>query len=561
MTTRIRHKIIVALTLSMAIVVLLGVLAFNFVKDVVAASRFAAHSQLVLFHLQRARTVYVELKLNTAQQNNFVDSVTSLTNAGLLVKMDRLCNALDSLVRDNPSQGALLTRLRTAVSRPNPGLVEPAQESFDVVIDEMQQAEQQLKRERQAAMTKQFYNFIAASVALLFVWIANILVLLLVLNRNLKQRDKAELRLSLAATEIRRLYEHAPCGYFTVNADGIVIKVNQTLLNWLRYENEAIVDKLHITDLVMDEDRAKVREMLVREGPSGGEIAVGLTTKSNGALPVLLTFSRVIQDDRHTVYLFSVVDNTERKKAEEEIKRAYKELEAFSYSVSHDLRAPLRSINGYGQILMEDYGENMDDEGRRVVSVIINNGKRMGQLIDDLLDFSRVSRKEIARTHITMKEFIGSIADEQLEREGDRKVDMKINALHDVPGDPGMLRQVWINLISNALKYSRKKEVTVIEIGSRATDNEVIFFIKDNGAGFSMDYYDKLFGVFQRLHKVQDFEGTGVGLALVKRIIERHGGRIWAEARLGEGATFYYSTPRASTDAAQHMYAPTSREN
>jgi PAS domain S-box-containing protein len=560
MNSNIRHKIIAALGLSMAIVILLGLLAFNFVKDVVVASRFAAHSQLVLFHLQHARTIHGELRLNAAQQGVFVDSINATTKEGLLTKMGQLFDALDSLVKDNPSQGALVSRLRTVVSRPDTTVISLEQESFDAVIDKMHQAEQQLKRERQAAMTKQFYNFITASVALLFVWIANILVLLFVLNRNLKQRDKAELKLSLAASEIKRLYEDAPCGYFTVNEEGIVIKVNQTLLTWLGHRSEQIADKMHITDLATDDDKPLVRRVLLEEKIQAGELEVALTSRSNRQLPVLLTFTRVKRNDAQPVYLCSVVDNTERRKAELETKRAYKELESFSYSVSHDLRAPLRSINGYGQILIEDYGDKLDDEGRRVASVIINNGKRMGQLIDDLLDFSRMSRKEISSSSIDMNDFVGSIASELLEREQNRKIDLKINELEDANGDPSMLRQVWINLISNALKYSRKREIAVIEIGRVVTEEQVNYFIKDNGAGFNMDYYDKLFGVFQRLHKVQDFEGTGVGLALVKRIIERHGGKIWAVAKPDEGATFYYSIPGASAPAI-HMQAATSSQN
>lgn len=231
------------------------------------------------------------------------------------------------------------------------------------------------------------------------------------------------------------------------------------------------------------------------------------------------------------------------KDAELETHKINQDLEAFSYSVSHDLRAPLRSINGYSQILIEDYAGKIDDEGNRILNIIINNAKKMGQLIDDLLEFSRLGRKEIFRATVDVDDQVATITNELLDREVNRKIEMKIQKLGTATIDPTMMRQVWINLIGNAVKYSRNKEVAVIEIGRTEDNDKVTFFVKDNGAGFDMAYMDKLFGVFQRLHKNNEFEGTGVGLALVKRIVERHKGTIWAQAKVGEGATFYFSLP------------------
>jgi light-regulated signal transduction histidine kinase (bacteriophytochrome) len=229
--------------------------------------------------------------------------------------------------------------------------------------------------------------------------------------------------------------------------------------------------------------------------------------------------------------------------AELETKKINQDLESFSYSVSHDLGAPLRSINGYSQILIEDYAGKIDDEGNRILNVIITNAKRMGQLIDDLLEFSRLGRQEINRAIVNVNDQVTNIANELLEREGNRKIDLKIHPLGTAIIDGTMMRQVWINLVGNAIKYSRNKELAVIEIGRMEDNDRAVFFVKDNGAGFDMAYKDKLFGVFQRLHKNNEFEGTGVGLALVKRIIDRHKGEIWADAKVGEGATFYVSLP------------------
>jgi len=224
-----------------------------------------------------------------------------------------------------------------------------------------------------------------------------------------------------------------------------------------------------------------------------------------------------------------------------ELEASNKELESFSYSVSHDLRAPIRSIHGYANILKEEYASVLDAEAMRLIQTILRNSKRMGQLIDDLLAFSRLGRRELMRFEISVQDMVQSVVEEQRIIEGDRPVEIRIARLPNAFADLTTLRQVWINLVSNALKYSRGRQRSIVEIGSFEKDRVLIYYIKDNGAGFDMKYYDKLFGVFQRLHSQKEFEGTGVGLAIVQRIIAKHGGRIWAEAKLNEGATFYFT--------------------
>lgn len=223
---------------------------------------------------------------------------------------------------------------------------------------------------------------------------------------------------------------------------------------------------------------------------------------------------------------------------------ANKDLESFSYSVSHDLRAPLRAIDGFSLILLEDYAGKLDDEGKRVINVVRDNTQKMGQLIDDILAFSRAGRKALEMVEIDMQELATSVFDELKPGTAGRTIQLDITALPACRGDRAMLRQVWLNLLSNAIKFTRARESALIEIGSNATDKENIFHVKDNGAGFDMQYSHKLFGVFQRLHTPEEFEGTGVGLAIVKRIIDKHGGRVWAEGKVGEGATFYFALPK-----------------
>jgi len=220
-----------------------------------------------------------------------------------------------------------------------------------------------------------------------------------------------------------------------------------------------------------------------------------------------------------------------------------KELEAFSYSVSHDLRAPLRHIGGFIDLLIKNNSSQLNDAGKRYLNIISESATEMGNLIDALLTFSRLSRAELQRTKIDSKSMVTRVIKTFSEDLTGRKVDIKISELPDVMGDENLINQVWVNLISNALKYSRKEEKTVIEIGAKTESNQIVFYIKDNGVGFDMKYADKLFGVFQRLHKAKDFEGIGIGLANVNRIVVRHGGVCSVDSAVGKGATFSFSLP------------------
>src|SRR5665648_3707 len=237
------------------------------------------------------------------------------------------------------------------------------------------------------------------------------------------------------------------------------------------------------------------------------------------------------------------IKSNELQRSTGQLKAANKELEAFSYSVSHDLRAPLRAISGFVSILLEEYENVLDDEGKRICGIIHSNAIKMGQLIDDLLSFSRLIRSELHHSKIDMKAMVKNIVSEFGISKNLPEIIISIQELPLAIGDPNLIKQVWINLISNAIKYSSKEEKPQIDIGVFQKENETIYFIKDNGVGFSMDYVKKLFGVFQRLHGAKEFEGTGVGLAIVQRIINRHGGRVWAEGEVSIGATFYFTLP------------------
>jgi signal transduction histidine kinase len=230
----------------------------------------------------------------------------------------------------------------------------------------------------------------------------------------------------------------------------------------------------------------------------------------------------------------------------QDLEYANKELDSFSYSVSHDLRAPLRAINGYSQVLLEDYADQLDDGGKHTINVIIKNAQKMGVLIDDLLTFSRVGKQNLKKVMLNMEKLVAPIVQEFKSLPRTNSVEFNLNNLENTEGDNSMLKLVFSNLISNAVKYSGKKEKSIVDIGSFKGEHSITYYVKDNGTGFDMKYYDKLFGVFQRLHSSYEFDGTGVGLALVQRIIKKHNGEVWAEADLDKGATFYFSLPLIS---------------
>jgi two-component system sensor kinase len=233
----------------------------------------------------------------------------------------------------------------------------------------------------------------------------------------------------------------------------------------------------------------------------------------------------------------------------EALERANRELEAFSYSVSHDLRAPLRAIDGFSQMLVEDYGDRLDDEGKRLLGVVRANTARMGQLIDDILSFSRMARREIEAMPIDMTRLAHEVADELKAALGNRKVHFEIGQLPAAHGDRAMIRQVFVNLLSNAVKFTQARAEALVEVGSERAGEENCYYVRDNGVGFDMQYADKLFGTFVRLHGREQFEGTGIGLAIVKRIVLRHGGHVRGKGEVDKGAIFHFCLPLDAAEA------------
>jgi light-regulated signal transduction histidine kinase (bacteriophytochrome) len=228
-----------------------------------------------------------------------------------------------------------------------------------------------------------------------------------------------------------------------------------------------------------------------------------------------------------------------------ELEASNKELEAFSYSVSHDLRAPLRAINGFAEILLKEANGSLNEKGRHYLSTVASSGRRMGELVDDLLSFSRLSRQPMSTSALDLNALVHQQLEELRLADPQRAVNVEVQPLPSAAGDRTLINQVFANLLGNAWKFTGNTPGARIQVGAQSQNGETVYFVRDNGAGFNMEYAGKLFGVFQRLHRDEEFPGTGVGLAFVQRIIHRHGGRIWAESRENEGATFYFTLPSA----------------
>jgi len=371
-----------------------------------------------------------------------------------------------------------------------------------------------------------------------------------------EERRQMEENLLLSEKKYRNLVDNAIIGIYATNLKGKFLFANSTMAKMLEYDS---IDELLKADVKSNYKNKEEREKFIRELKKAEQIfnyELELTTIKGKTIDVLI--NSFISGE---VITGMMMDISERKQVENKIHKINegleqrvmertaqlqlinKELESFSSSVSHDLRAPLRAIEGYTRILAEDYEQNFDDEGKRLCRVIIDNTRHMEQLIDNLLSLSHLSRSAVNISRINMTELAGSVYSELTTPEMRRTIDFQLGELDPVSGDRTLLHQVWFNLISNAIKFSSRNERTVIKISSKRKENNVIFIIQDNGAGFDMKYCDKLFRVFQRLHSSKEFEGTGVGLAIVQRIIERHGGEVWAEGEVNKGASFYFSIP------------------
>ncbi|MGB9716023.1 MAG: PAS domain S-box protein [Thermodesulfovibrionales bacterium] len=378
---------------------------------------------------------------------------------------------------------------------------------------------------------------------------------------DITARKRAENSLKEEKEFVDSVINSLPGTFYMFDEDGYFLKWNENVEKITGYSPEEL-KKMGPLDFFEGAEKSLIEEK-IKEVFDKGEayVEANVVTKSGKKIPFFLSGVRFVTSD-YTCLVGTGIDISERKRAEEEIKKlnlelekrvaqrtaqleaTNRELESFSYAVSHDLRAPIRAIDGFSSIVLEDYSEKLDDEGKHLLTVIKENVKKMDRLINALLTLSRIGRKDIELMEIDMANLAKEVFDEVKLLVPDREIQLNINSLPYASGDPAMIRQVFFNLISNAIKFTKTRDVAVIEIDGREEQGEYIYSIKDNGAGFDMQFADKLFGAFQRLHTDKEFEGTGIGLATVQRIIHRHGGRVWAEGEVNQGATFYFSLPK-----------------
>jgi PAS domain S-box-containing protein len=383
---------------------------------------------------------------------------------------------------------------------------------------------------------------------------------LLGLVRDITESRRTETAFAASELRYRRLFETAKDGILILDATtGMVVDVNPFLITTLGFSHEEFLSKAiwelgFFKDIWANaekfaelKDKEYVRyEHLPLETCSGERIEVEFISNVylvDGAKVIQCNVRDVTARRRAEEALRQLNANLEQRVTERtaQLEAANRDLEAFSYSVSHDLRAPLRAIGGFSRIVLEDHSAVLDADGLRYLQLVEKSALQMGQLIDDLLTFSRTGRQALTVQTVSTTDVVNACLADLSGMQENRHVTINLGALPDCEADASLLKQVWLNLLANALKYTRKRDPAVITIGSRREGGTDSYFVQDNGAGFDMKYADKLFGVFQRLHLADDYEGTGVGLALVQRIVQRHGGTVWAEAKLNLGATFYFT--------------------
>jgi PAS domain S-box-containing protein len=385
--------------------------------------------------------------------------------------------------------------------------------------------------------------------------------------RDISARKAAEEALRVALGNFQDLVDADIVGVFFARQDGRVFYANDYFLDLLGYTREELEhgevdwramtppEWLQLTDGALDE---------LREQGSSKPFEKEYMRRDGSRVPVFLADTRLAGPGANIAAF--VLDISERKRGEDELlalnaelegrvktrtaalEAANREMEAFSYSVSHDLRAPLRSIDAFSQILLREHAAGLDPEARRVLDIVVRNAQHMGQLIDDLLTLSRVGRKNLDRTPVDMEPLARSVVEELQAAQPGRTVEFDIGPLASAFGDAGLLRQVWVNLFDNAVKFTGPVQLAKVEVRCEPGPRECRFTVRDNGVGFDPRYSDKLFQPFQRLHQTSEFEGTGIGLAIVARIVRRLGGEVWADGAPGEGATFGFSLP-ASQEA------------
>lgn len=588
MKTSVEHK--VALGFAALVLALLGMgwLSYQTTVDSMAAQDWVAHTYKVIATLEQGRVILTDAEtaqrgyLLTGDENFLKDSQDAQS------KVNGWLGDMRQFVADNPEQEQRLKLLQPVISkrleilnnriklRQEKGLQVAVEavttregsalsQQIKQQITEMHAAEDQLLSQRtQTAQAAAHAAEILIALGIVLVFVVGVIGVFLI-HRDLKLRARAEGKLRQNEERMRLMIGSIrDYAIIMLDPEGNVMAWNEGAQRIKGYATDEIIgqhfSKFYPQESVLEKLPEKILSEAAASGQSENE---GWRVRKDGTRFWADVVVAAVRDGAGKLLGFVKVtrDLTERKYAEEHIQKlntdlqhradllesTNKELEAFSYSVSHDLRAPLRHIDGFVKLLDKQANGHLDERGRRYLEIITDSAHRMGALIDDLLIFSRMSRAEMHRTKVDSRALVDEVITSLQDEIRDRHIVWKIGTLSQIKADAAMLRQVWVNLISNAVKYSRPRDPAEIEIGCNTENGGAVFYIQDNGVGFDMQYAHKLFGVFQRLHRAEEFEGTGIGLANVQRIVVRHGGRVWAESKTDEGATFYFSLPETET--------------
>jgi PAS domain S-box-containing protein len=573
MKTTVENKIVAGFVASVAALAIIGWVAYHTTNRLIATDRLVAHTHEVIATLESGLAILTDAE---AKQRTYLltgDEQFLKNSLKAQAEINRWIEKVRTLTADNPEQQRGLAGLEKVITqqlavlnsriklRQEGGLqavsgdvatLRQGRDLMDQVwqdIEEMRDAENHLLLQREQAARS------SAEISLLVILIGGALACaigltaVLMIHRDLRLRAQAE-------EERDRFFNLSRDAICIATFDGYFKTLNPAWERTLGLSREELmarpfIEFIHPDDVPSSE--AEVKHL------AEGKETVNFENRfrcRDGSWRWFSWNARAVVP-QHLIYATGR-DITERKRAQAqiiqlnadlqnratELEAANQELEAFSYSVSHDLRAPLRHIDGFVKLLGKQAREKLDERGQRYLDIIADAARQMGMLIDDLLVFSRMNRAELRHARVSLDALVHeAIHGLQSETSG-RPIQWKIATLPEIEADPAMLRQVWVNLIANAVKYSRPRNPAEIEIGCNPDNGEFVFFVRDNGVGFDMQYAHKLFGVFQRLHRAEEFEGTGIGLANVRRIIHRHGGRTWAIGKVDGGATFFFSLPK-----------------
>lgn len=571
---RFRSKIIAGCGAGLIVLLCVGALTYRRSIQRGVDQRWVAHSHMVRETLDA--TLMGTIDAEAGERGYLATGDSSHVNVyeSARARIDDDLRSLRELTKDNPEQQASLDRLeplvatrfapfeaRLAARRRN--TFTPAESAAQLnsekqptdairgAIADMDQQEQQLLDDRLRAMnasSRRIRVLIVVGNALGFLFLALAGVFI---HQEMRKREMAEESLRRSEQRLRLLVSGVrDYAIFMLDPEGRVASWNRGAERIEGYRAEEIIGKhfsvFHVAD---DVERGKPVHELTVAANEGRYEDEGWRVRKDGSRFWASVVVTAMRDEEGRLHGFGEVtrDMTANKKLEEEmdirnaqLEAANQELEAFSYSVSHDLRAPLRGIDGFSQALLEDYGGKMDETARGHLSRVRAGAQRMAQLIDDLLNLSRVTRAPISRETVDLSAIVRTIAEELRSISPRREVEVVVETGIEADADPQLLRIALENLVGNAWKFTSKRDHARIEFGCNR-DGITVYFVRDNGAGFDAAYSNRLFGAFQRLHRMEEFPGTGVGLASVKRIIRRHGGRVWAEATVNEGATFYFT--------------------